>query len=405
MSVTVTVTYTGTNGNARRFAEEMQSSGMVSAIRAEEGNEGYGYYASLDDPETVILLARWKDSEAVQLHKMTAMAAEIALLKTQYALTTSAQWMPEEPRKRRIPLGDKPEYLSVSGIPTGTATDVITPGCLVLEGGGFRGLYTSGALDALMVHGINLQTVLGVSAGALNGANYVSGQIGRSARANLGYRHDKNYIGVRAARKSHALIRLDFLLRDFNAIEPFDMERFCSPDRRFVAEVTDCETGKPLFKERTNTSDILTAMKASASLPVVTPAVEVDGVPCLDGGCANKIPYTWALDEGYSKIVVIKTRSKGYRKEIKENPLVNRMYRKNPQFLESMSAVEALYNLQCDALEELEKSGRLFVLTPSEPVAVGRIEGNLEKLTHLYWLGYRDMEARLSDLKAYLGIL
>lgn len=405
MSVTVTVTYTGTNGNALRFAQEMQSSGMVSAIRAEEGNEGYSYFTSMDDPETVMLLAQWKDDAAVQAHRQTPMAAEIALLKTKYALTTTARWLPGAPKRRRLALSEREEYLPVSGIPTGAATDSITPGCLVLEGGGFRGLYTSGALDALMVHGINLQTVIGVSAGALNGANYVSGQIGRSARANLGYRHDHNYIGVRAARKSHALIRLDFLLHDFNAIEPMDMERLASPDRRFVAVVTDCNSGKTLYKERTNTADILTAIKASASLPLVTPSVAVDGVPCLDGGCSNKIPYTWALDEGYSKIVVIKTRGRGFRKEIKEKALINRMYRKNPALVESLNAVDALYNRQCDALEELEKSGRMFVLTPSEHVAVSRIEGNLEKLTHLYWLGYRDMEAALPELKAYLGIL
>lgn len=404
MSVTVTVFYTGTNGNALRFADEMRSSGMAAAIRAEEGNEGYCYFSSLDDPQTVMLLARWRDKEAVEAHARTPMAAEIRRLKDRYALRIKTQWLPEEGRSRyRLPIApDKPEYLAVSGIPTGSASDTVTEGCLVLEGGGFRGLYTTGALDALMVHGVNLQTVIGVSAGALNGMNYVSGQIGRSARANLGYRHDRNYIGVSATRKSHALIRLDFLLRDFNAIEALDMERFRSHRRRYVAVATDCLTGQPRYFDRDECS-ILDAVKASASLPIITPMVEVDGVPCLDGGCSCKIPYQWALDQGFEKIVTIKTQAKGYRKEHKDNPLVSRMYRKNPELLEAMAQVDDLYNRQCDELEALEASGRMFVLTPSEPIEVGRMEGNVEKLAHLYWLGYRDMEARLPELMAYLG--
>lgn len=120
-------------------------------------------------------------------------------------------------------------YSKLGSIPTGYAPDRIVEGCLVLEGGAFRGMYTQGALDAWMQRGLNFQCTLGVSAGALAGVSYVSGQIGRSARANLGHRHDKAYIGTDALRKSKSLIRLDFLLNDYNAIEPLDETRFHDP--------------------------------------------------------------------------------------------------------------------------------------------------------------------------------
>ena len=201
-------------------------------------------------------------------------------------------------------------YSKLGSIPTGYAPDRIVEGCLVLEGGAFRGMYTQGALDAWMQRGLNFQCTLGVSAGALAGVSYVSGQIGRSARANLGHRHDKAYIGPDALRKSKSLIRLDFLLNDYNAIEPLNEVRFNDPRRRFLAEATDCRTGEAVFWER-GQCDIFSAAKASASMPFVTPMVNVDGIPCLDGGCSCGIPFDWALGQGYEKIVVIRTRHRG----------------------------------------------------------------------------------------------
>ena len=141
-------------------------------------------------------------------------------------------------------------YSCLSAIPTGEAGERIVRGCLVLEGGAFRGLYTQGALDAWMQREINFSCTVGVSAGALAGMSYVSGQIGRSARANLGHRHDSDYIGTGAIKKSRSLIRLDYLLNDYNAIEPLNAARFLDPKRRFVVEATNCRTGEPIFWER-----------------------------------------------------------------------------------------------------------------------------------------------------------
>lgn len=296
------------------------------------------------------------------------------------------------------------ENPNLADLPAGLAPDTVTPGCMVLEGGGFRGLYTSGALDCLMEHGINLSCVLGVSAGALNGVNYVSGQIGRSARANLGFRHDRNYIGVPAMHKSHSLIRLDFLIYDLEEFFPLNKDRFFDPRRRFAAVVTNVKTGQAEYMDRDTCPDIMQAVKASATLPGVGPAVEVGGRFYLDGGCVTKLPYAWAVEQGFEKIVMIKTQAPDYRKKIKQKPVMERLFRKNPEFLESLRNVDALYNRQCDELAELAEKGRIFLLQPEEPVDINRIEGNIEKLTCLYWRGYRETEKRLPELKAYLGI-
>ena len=264
-------------------------------------------------------------------------------------------------------------YSKLGSIPTGYAPDRIVEGCLVLEGGAFRGMYTQGALDAWMQRGLNFQCTLGVSAGALAGVSYVSGQIGRSARANLGHRHDKAYIGTDALRKSKSLIRLDFLLNDYNAIEPLDEARFHDPRRRFLAEATDCRTG------------------------------EVDGVPCLDGGCSCGIPFDWALSQGYEKIVVIRTRHRGYRKPPKERATAEAVYRRWPEFARNVDRIPTVYNGLCDRLDTLEQQGRIFVLAPEKPIRVSRVEGDLEKLGALYWQGYTEGLNCLDRLSEYLG--
>lgn len=295
-------------------------------------------------------------------------------------------------------------YSKLESIPNGRASDVIVPGCLVLEGGAFRGLYTQGLLDFWMQNDINFQTVIGVSAGALSSAAYMSGQIGRSARVNLGYRHDSNYIGIKALRKAHSPIRLDFAIYDYDEIEPLDMVRFYDDRRRFVAVATNCDTGKPEFFEKANCSDVIQAIKASASMPYISPMVDVDGKKCLDGGCSCAVPYQWAIDEGYGKIVVVRTREHGFRKsDAKVKNTARRVYRRHQDFAKALDESRFRYNAQCDEMDALAHEGRIFMIEPSEPVTVARVESDMEKLGALYWLGYNDSKRTLEALRSYLN--
>jgi len=292
-------------------------------------------------------------------------------------------------------------FSGIGRIPQGDAPEGLTEGCLVLEGGAFRGVYTNGVTDALMEAGINFSCTVGVSAGAMTGMNYVSGQIGRSARINLRYRHDGRYVGVRAVRKNRGIIGFDFVFGPMEKVEPFDEKRFFDPARRFIAVAADCRTGEPVYWEK-GSCDIYQAVRASASMPYISRIVEVEGVPCLDGGCSVKIPYAWALEQQFAKIVVVKTRPADFRRKAGQESLPFRFYRRYPKLAQALAGSAERYNAQCDEIEELSAQGRIFVIQPSRPITVSRLEKDMEKLGELYDLGYQDTRSALAGLREYL---
>lgn len=301
----------------------------------------------------------------------------------------------------------KRRFSGVDDLPKGKASDKICSGCLVLEGGAFRGVYTSGVLDAIMEADLNFECTVGVSAGALNAVNYVSGQIGRNGRVNLTYRHDKRYVSHLSTLKANrGIIGFDFVFDTVTKYLPFDKERFDSRAMRLIAVCSNLETGKPVYFEKGVCPDIYKAVSASASMPYVSKPVFVDGTPCLDGGCTDKIPYSWGLEHGYDKVVVVKTRQDEYRKKIKphrDTTLAKLFYKKYPAFVEALAASNADYNAQCDEIEELKNQGKIFVVSPSSTLTVGRLEKDMEKLGDFYYLGYNDGVAAVPAIKKYLG--
>lgn len=301
----------------------------------------------------------------------------------------------------------KKTWSGIDSVQLSSAPDTIVPGCIVLEGGSFRGCYTSGVLDVLMENGINLQTTIGTSAGALNGYNYVAGEIGRAAKINLGYRHDRRYMGPRTLAKNRGVVGFDFLLNEVEEEIPFNRERFEDPNRRFLVTVTNCETGQVRYCEKGNTPDFQKAVQASASMPFVSDMVEVDGVPCLDGGCAVKIPYRWALDNGFEKILVVRTRPAEYRRpqETKAfTELTERIYRNYPHLVELLDNQSEQYNGACRELEQLQEQGKLLMLCPSGSISVSTMEGDMERLGALYLLGRADAKLMLPTIRAYFGL-
>ena len=301
----------------------------------------------------------------------------------------------------------KKTWSGYDSIPQFSAPETVVPGCLVLEGGSFRGCYTSGVLDVLMEAGINLQTTIGTSAGALNGYNYVAGEIGRAARINLGYRHDRRYFGPRTLAKNRGVVGFDFLLGEVEEEIPFNRERFEDPSRRFLVTVTNCETGQVQYCEKGVTEDFQRAVQASASMPFVSDMVEVDGIPCLDGGCTVKIPYRWALDHGFEKILVVRTRPQSYRRPPEGKrfmELAERLYRNYPNLVERLNSQSNQYNSACMELDELQEQGRIMMLCPSGSISVSMLEGDMERLGALYLLGRADAKLMLPQLRAYFGL-
>ncbi|WP_418765132.1 patatin-like phospholipase family protein [Mailhella sp.] len=296
-------------------------------------------------------------------------------------------------------------YSGLDRLPRGLASNNVTPGCLVLEGGALRGTYSVGVMDALMEADVNFACTVGVSAGALNGISYVSGQIGRSARSPLRYRHDPRYFGVRAFLRNRTPFGFDFMFGELSkTLDPLDMERFLRPERRFVAVATNCLTGKAEYFEKGRCSDIMLATRASSTMPYVSQMVRIDGAPYLDGGCACKIPFRWALDNGFRAVVIVKTRPDAYRRDPNAGRALARLFYgpKWQALSDALASSNADYNRLCDEIDDLRREGRAFVISPSRFMNIGRMEKDLEKLGEWYWLGYRDAQTLMPALRDYL---
>ena len=276
---------------------------------------------------------------------------------------------------------------------------------IVLEGGSLRCMFTAGALDIFMEEGMEADGLFGVSAGALTGVNVVSRQPGITAKINLDYVNDKRYLGLRNLLLHKSIFNFDFLFGEVcDTLVPLDRETFHGSSCEFTAVATNCLTGQPAYFEKSSCSDIYAAIRASASLPLMAPVVQVEGVPCLDGGVSVSIPYQKAIEEGYEKLLVITTREHGYRKQAVPRAaaqLYARHYRNYPQLVRAILNVPRRYAKELNELDKLEAKGRAFVLRPPKPVTVSRTEKNLAKLQALYDEGQETCRRQLEALKAY----
>lgn len=296
-------------------------------------------------------------------------------------------------------------YSRLEGLPSGTAEQTVTPGCLVLEGGAWRGLYTAGVLDALMEAGINFQTVIGVSAGAMSSLNYMSGQIGLSARVNLSYRHDPNYCGTGAMKTDHGITGFTYFFDHILRENPLNLERFYDTSRRLVVVATNCETGKAEYFDR-DECNLYKAVQASATVPYISRPVTIDGKPYLDGGCAAKIPYRWAVRRSFPKIMVVRTRDRQFRKTEEENHALRNhvLYgHKYPNLERALSTTSQRYNRLVEEINRDERAGRIFVQAPGWPITITSFEDNVETLGSLYWRGYYEMQENMGRLREYLA--
>ena len=277
---------------------------------------------------------------------------------------------------------------------------------LLLEGGAMRGLYTVGALDVLMKNNINFDGIVGVSAGALFGINYKSKQPGRALRYNLKYAKEKNYMGWYSFLKTGDIMNKEFCFNKLvNELDPIDYETFKKSTEEFWAVVTNIETGKPEYikVDDLKKNEQIEALRASGSMPFVSNPVEIDGKKYLDGGIADSIPIEKIMDMGFDKVVVILTRTMGYRKEKGNQLLAKLKYRKYPNFIKTIENRYLMYNEELDKIESLENDNKIFVIRPSRKVNIKRIEKDSSKIQEMYDLGYEDMSEKLKELNRYLN--
>lgn len=271
---------------------------------------------------------------------------------------------------------------------------------LVLEGGGMRGVFTSGVLDYFMDKQIRFPYCVGVSAGACNGLSYKSLQRGRAKISNIDLLEKYQYIGVKYLWTQHSILDQEFLYDKIpHEVLPYDYEACFRNPMVFEMVTTNCRTGQSCYlTEDHDPKRLVDIAKASSSLPFVCPIVEIDGEPMLDGGIIDSIPVERAMQTGHPFNVVVMTRHRGFRTNERDIKMPRFVYRNYPRLRLVLSHRAAYYNRQLELVERLEDEGRILAIRPEKPVEVGRLEKDMKKLTALYEEGYRCAEKALSGI-------
>ena len=275
---------------------------------------------------------------------------------------------------------------------------------LVLEGGGMRGLFTAGAMDVMMEHGIRFDGIVGVSAGATFGCNYKSHQVGRVLRYNVRFKDDPRYMGIRSLLRTGDLVAAEFSYHTLpNELDVFDGETFNSDPTEFHVVCTDVLTGKPVYHRIEKANDeALEWIRASASMPLVSRPVPLDGRLLLDGGISDSIPLRYFQQQGFERNIVILTQPKGfYKRRTKLMPLFHLFMRRYPAIVRAMSRRHLMYNDELSYLEEQERKGRILLIYPQDTLPIGRTEQDEAKMRRVYAMGRQKAEEMLPAIAAF----
>ena len=275
---------------------------------------------------------------------------------------------------------------------------------LVLEGGGFRGIYTAGVLDVFLENGISADGVIGVSAGAVHGCSFLSGQKGRSIDYYTKYCNDPRFMSLKSFIKTGDVVGEEFAYHELpEKLVPYDYSAFDRCGIPFYVTVTNLESGKP---EYLRINDMLTEidyMRASASLPYFSRIVEINGGKYLDVGCSDSIPIKAFREMGYGRNIIVLTRHDGYTKKQEHGLLARLKYRKYPEFVKALLGLSERYNETLEYIKMLEKNGEVFVIRPSRPLTIGRMEHDPERVRAVYEIGVEDARREMNALAQWLA--
>lgn len=274
---------------------------------------------------------------------------------------------------------------------------------LVLEGGTFRPIFSSGVMDALLSENIMLPYCIGVSAGISDGLSYVSKQKGRNLEIVQKYRNDKRYMGRANFRKCGSLFGLDFVFGEIpDKLVPFDMETFLKYEGSCKVGVTNAVTGEAEFLDAKDMDEKFTMLRATCAMPLFFPAIELGEEKYYDGGLAAPIPIDKAFEDGCDKLLVVLTQPKGFVKRLGKYDKLGAkiLARKYPAIRETILSRPERYNEIVKRCESLEKEGKIMILRPNYPI--NSFESNVQKLEIAYWHGYRMTKEKIKRIRKFL---
>ena len=275
---------------------------------------------------------------------------------------------------------------------------------LVLEGGGFRGLFTAGILHYFQENGIEFPYIVAVSMGASNAANYLSKQTKRNLDIPYTFIKDKRYMSYSRLLRRGELFGMDFIFNDVpHHLIPFDFEAYKKSKLDLTFVTTDCEKGQPYYILNKNSQESFKALEASTSLPFAAKMVNLNGKLLLDGGICDPIPVKKALDDGCDKVVVILTQPRTYTKSpFKPGWVAKWKYANYPHLVSAILNRHEIYNQQLADINELEREGKAFVIRPESKLPVSRTERNKEKLKESFDIGLLTGERIKEELDLFL---
>ncbi len=277
---------------------------------------------------------------------------------------------------------------------------------LILEGGAMRGMFTSGVLDVFMEKGIQFDGLAGISAGAIFGCNYKSHQIGRGIRYNKRFCKDPRYCSLRSLIFTGDLYGAKFCYSEIpEKLDVFDTDTFAKDPMEFYVGATDARTGRPVYHRcRTGGKKDMRWIRASASLPLVSRAVRVDGYELLDGGISDSVPYAFMESKGFNRNVIILTQPEGYTKKPgKAGAVLKLLLRKYPEAAKAMAARSEMYNKQMRGIALRELAGEVLVIRPEKSLGISRTENDPKELERVYQLGRAAGEKWADKVESYLN--
>lgn len=284
-------------------------------------------------------------------------------------------------------------------------TETLCRAGLILEGGGMRGVYTAGVLDCFLDEGLFFNRCYGSVGRGGQACSYLCpaarprSALGRTTCAT------SRCASLWSLRRTGDYFGAEFLYDLLpNEIYPYDYDAFQAYTGTFYTVVTNCDSGEAEYVPVRDMRRDIIYVRASSSLPLLSRMVEAGGRRYLDGGIADSIPLRRAEADGCEKNVVVLTRAREYRKgKNRVMFAIRRRYGGYPRLVEAIESRHLRYNETLDLIREREAQGRAFVIAPSAPVRIGRLEKNRGRLMELYRAGYRDAARQLPALREFLN--
>lgn len=278
---------------------------------------------------------------------------------------------------------------------------------IVLEGGALRTIFSSGVCDGLLEADLLPDYVIGVSAGIAYGVSYVSRQKGRNLEIVTKYANDKRYMGLRnlLIPSNRCYFGLRFTYETIpNELIPFDYDTFAAYPGEVEAVVTNLKSGQAEYLPVPRRDEGFLLLQATCAMPLLFPIFWLDGMPCLDGGSSDGIPYRRAFEMGCDRVVVVLTRERSYRRQPEKlQPLIDLRYHRYPNFCETMRTRAERYNACREELFRLEKEGKVLLIAPESTQGFSRVERDLDKIRALWKDGYDQGLARSEEIRAFWG--